>query len=108
MDNIKFRYNINIFDNILNEKLLNAITEYNYNISLDIAFVLMGTTEIINFITAVKKHGGTIKTYNYMSLTDIEGCELYESLLNMGIDVFICSAPDRLVEHNREVQRLAY
>lgn len=102
MPNVKFTYNINILSLVTDNALIDQITRDGDSISLDIAFVLMECQEVLWLIRAIKESGGVAKCYNYMTLTDTEDGDLYERLLGMEIDVFICNAPERLVEYNKQ------
>lgn len=100
MPNIKFTYNINVPNLVTNQEFINQIISVGDNISLDILFVLSESDEVLNLIKVIKQNGGVVKCYNYMALTDIECGDFYEQLMRMNIDVFICNAPERLIEYN--------
>lgn len=101
---IPFAYNINNYELLRNEAFLKLITTEKDSVSLDISFLLMESSDVVDFISEVKKTGGIVKTYNLMSLTELESETLYLKLVKMSIDTFICNAPDRLLEYNRKYQ----
>lgn len=100
---IGFTYNIHYIEEIQDKVLLDAIVADKDNISLDISLVLMESEEVVDFIQKIRTAGGIIKCYNYMSLTDLEGEELFVKLMNMRIDTFILNAPEKLIDFNRKL-----
>lgn len=103
LGNIAFIYNIHYYENINDKELLKSIIEKGDGVSLDMGIVLDMGEELSGFITGVKSGGGVVKCYNYMSLTDLEGEDLFGKLSDLMIDTFILNAPERLMEFNRKL-----
>jgi len=75
------------------------------SINIDIQFVLLQNEKVKDYLKKASSLGLTIKCYNLMILTEMEGHSMYEALIEYGVDTFICNRVERLIEYNQSLQR---
>lgn len=101
----QFRFFINIaeFKFIHDAEFLDDLIKKKADVAVGLD-VLLSEKELLKvFFTKIKAVGGRVSVYNLMCLTQFEGEEVYEMLIECGVDIFCCNDPDQLKEYNKNM-----
>ena len=88
------------WDLFYNDDHLNSMLEPNAIVCINILLLIKGGERIKKFIKDLKAIGGSLNVYNITDLGDYESDELYQSLVDNGVDTFCCNHPDKLLAFN--------
>lgn len=70
-------------------------------INVDITLILAKDEALRAYLARARELGYEVKVYNLMVLTEFETPELYETLVDWGVDTFICNRVEKLMDFNR-------
>lgn len=97
---IPFFLNIYEFHKIYDPELMEGLIQEKVNVTLGIDLILSERELLKNFVDKLKKQGGRVKSYNLMELDNMETDELFDFMVDFGVEAFCCNRPEVLKEYN--------
>ena len=98
-----FFYNIYEFKLIHDKEYLDKLVKKKANVSVGLDLVLSEKELLKAFFARISASGGKVEVYNLMCLTQLESEEVYDMLVDCGVDVFCTNDPDKLKDYNQRI-----
>jgi len=83
------------------EGLAGTIIPREDSINIDVQFVLLRNEQVRQYIKDASSIGLVIKCYNLMVLSEFEDHDLFDSLVEFGVETFICNRVENLLHYNK-------
>lgn len=83
------------------DELAGTIMPREDSINIDVQFVLLKSEQVRQYIEKAIAIGLVIKCYNLIVLSEFEDHDLFDTLVEFGVETFICNRVEKLLHYNK-------